>query len=119
MGGSFRPGRALAITIALVAAVFAASLSAAAAKPAVTITIAGMAYSTPQLTVRVGDTVEWINKDVVDHTSTEKKSALWNVSIAPGKSVRVVMTKAGTYDYFCRYHPNMTAQLIVAPGKRK
>ena len=40
-------------------------------------------------------------------------AALWNVSIAPGKSAKVVMKKAGTYDYFCRYHPNMTGRVIV------
>ena len=90
------------------------SIAPASAVPAVKqITLGAMSVSPMQLTVKTGETVEWINKDVVDHTSTEKKSAAWNVSIAPGKSAKVVMKKAGTFDYYCRYHPNMVAKLIV------
>src|SRR4051812_6320803 len=118
MTGLLRPGPALAFAIAF-AMVSVASLSAEPPKPPITVTIAGMAYSAPQLSARVGDTVEWFNKDVVDHTSTEKNAALWNVSIAPGKSAKVVMTKPGTYEYFCRYHSNMTARLMVAAAGKK
>ena len=92
-----------------------------AEQQAATITIAGMAYSASPVTVKVGEAVEWINKDVVDHTATEKnalkdaaaKDALWNVSVAPGRSATVVMKKRGTFDYFCRYHPNMTGRIVV------
>jgi plastocyanin len=68
--------------------------------------------------VKVGDAVEWVNGDIVDHTATEK-SGLWNVSMAPGKSAKVVMKKAGTFDYYCRYHPNMIARLVVSGGAKK
>ena len=95
--------------------VIVAPASAVSARKA--ITIAGMAYSASPVTVRVGDTVEWHNQDVVDHTATQKsaalKDALWNVSIAPGKSAAVVMKQRGAFDYFCRYHPNMVARVIV------
>jgi plastocyanin len=105
------PGRVL---IAVIALAVMSSGAASAVPPTIKITIAGMAFSAPEVTVRVGDTIEWINKDVVDHTSTEKKASLWNVSIAPGKSEKVVMKKAGTFDYYCRYHPNMVARVIVS-----
>src|SRR6188472_1984142 len=82
------------------------------AKP-FSIAIGGLAYSTPNATVHVGETVEWVNKDIVDHNVTEKKSAIWNVSIPPGKSARVVMRKPGSYVYYCRFHPNMVAWLDV------
>ena len=99
---------------AMMFAIVAAAPASAVPPKTVAITIGGMMYAPQQQTVKVGATVEWINKDVVDHTSTDKAStAAWNVSIAPGKSAKVVMTKAGTYDYFCRYHPNMTARLVV------
>ena len=105
----------------VLAAVFAMAItsagpaSAVPAKPSkpVSITIGGLAYSMPRATVRAGDTVEWVNKDIVDHNVTEKKSAIWNVSIAPGKSARVVMKKPGSYVYYCRFHPNMVAWLDV------
>lgn len=101
---------AFALTIA--SAGPASAVPTKAAKP-LSIAIGGMAYSTARASVHVGDTVVWVNQDIVDHNVTEKKSALWNVSIAPGKSARVVMKKPGTYAYFCRFHPNMTAWLDV------
>ncbi len=94
--------------------------SASAVAPApVQIAIGAMTFSAPASSVHVGDTVEWVNNDVVDHTATEKKASLWNVSIAPGKRAGVVMRKAGTFDYYCRYHPNMVAKLVVTAGRPK
>jgi plastocyanin len=94
--------------------------SASAVAPAtVKIAIGAMTFSAPKSSVKVGDTIEWVNGDIVDHTATEKVSGVWNVSMAPGKSARVVMKKAGTFDYYCRYHPNMVARLVVTAGKKK
>jgi plastocyanin len=34
----------------------------------------------------------------------------------PAKGVgRVTLTHPGEVDYFCRFHPNMTGQIAVAP----
>ena len=103
-----------AFAIAIVSAGPASAVPAPSskAKP-FSIAIGGLAYSTPRATVHVGDTVEWVNKDIVDHNVTEKKSAIWNVSIAPGESAKVVMKKPGSFVYYCRYHPNMVAWLDV------
>lgn len=107
--------------LGVIAYAMVSGATASAVAPATKqITIAGMSYSAPQISVKTGETVEWINKDVVDHTATEKKASLWNVSIAPGKSLKVVMKTPGTFDYYCRYHPNMVARVVVtAPGKKK
>lgn len=103
------------LALAVANAVLASPLAAPAA---VQIVIDQFAFSTPRTPVHVGDTVEWINKDVVDHTATEKNKA-WNVTLAPGKSARVVMKAAGRFAYYCRFHPNMTGTLTVTapPGK--
>ena len=101
------------VPCALVLALAGAESASARAPKKVQITIGAMAISAPPGPIRTGDTVEWLNKDIVDHTSTEKKTMLWNVSIAPGKSAKVVMKKAGTFDYYCRYHPNMVARIVV------
>jgi len=84
----------------------------------VVIAIDAMSFSTTKTPIRAGDTVEWVNRDIVDHTATDK-SGLWNVSMAPGQSAKVVMKKAGTFDYYCRYHPNMIARLVVAAPAKK
>ena len=63
---------------------------------------------------KVGDTIEWINKDIFVHTATARNGD-WDVTMPPKKTVALVLKKAGTIDYYCRFHPNMKATLIVAP----
>ena len=63
---------------------------------------------------RVGDTVEWINTDIVAHTATARGGD-FDVTVPPKKSATVVLKKAGSVDYYCRYHPNMKASLSVEP----
>jgi len=60
----------------------------------------------------VGDTIEWINKDPVDHTATDKAGA-WEVVIPAGQRARILLRDVGTFEYYCRFHPNMTARFIV------
>ena len=65
--------------------------------------------------IAIGDTIEWVNNDIFDHTTTSKTGG-WDVTIPAGKKARVVMKKAGIFDYVCTYHPNMTG--VVRVGKR-
>ncbi len=62
---------------------------------------------------RVGDEIEWINRDIVDHTVTARDGR-FDVVVPSGKSVRVVLRRSGDTEIYCRYHPGMTAQLTVA-----
>jgi plastocyanin len=39
----------------------------------------------------------------------------FDVAMPPKKTVTYVLKKAGTIDYYCRFHPNMKAVLNVAP----
>ncbi len=34
--------------------------------------------------------------------------------IAPKKTARLVLKKAGDVEYFCRFHPNMKGRIAVA-----
>lgn len=66
------------------------------------------------LTVKVGDTVEWKNEDIVAHTATSTKPKKFDSGILPvGSSWKYVVSKRGTYFYNCTLHPNMKAELIV------
>jgi plastocyanin len=75
--------------------------------------IAQVAYSPTQISAHVGDTVEWNNNDIVAHTATARNGA-WDVTIAPNGKASVVLKSAGTIEYYCRFHPNMTGQITVA-----
>ena len=94
----------------------AATLTTVAGAPAkvVQVVIDKAAFANVTETLTIGDTVEWVNKDVVDHTATAKNKD-WDVVIPAGKKVRLVLTKAGAVDFYCRYHPNMKAVLTIAP----
>lgn len=86
----------------------------ASAKPAtVQIVVDRMSFAQPNVSARVGDTLEWVNRDIVDHTATEKGRRVWDVTLAAGGRAAVTMTKPGVYDYVCRLHPNMTGRVTV------
>lgn len=104
------PGHYLA-TLAL----FALGAMAVPAHAAtIQIVMENMVISPAEVSAKVGDTIEWVSKDVLAHTATAKNGD-FDVTIAPKKTVRSVLTKAGTVDYYCRFHPNMKAVLTIAP----
>lgn len=84
----------------------------AVAPSTVVVTIDQVAFREKSVSARVGDTIEWTNKDVVDHTATATNGA-FNVAIPAGKKARVRLKQAGEVEYYCEYHPNMTAKIIV------
>lgn len=101
--------RILPIIAALMSAV---SVSAHAAT--IQITMENLVFSPAEASAKVGDTVEWINKDVFAHTATARNGD-WDVTMPPKKTVTSVLKKAGAIDYYCRFHPNMKAVLNIAP----
>lgn len=77
-----------------------------------TVTIEGTAFTPDRLSVAVGDTVVWINKDPFPHTATSA-GTFDSGGIAPAKSWKFVAAKKGTFDYVCTFHPTMKARLMV------
>jgi plastocyanin len=77
----------------------------------ITVTIAKMAFSPAEISVRVGDTVEWVNKDAFAHTATFKSGS--EVVLPLKKSGSITVEGAETVDYFCRFHPNMKGRITV------
>ena len=104
------PGRWSAIATAVVLVAMVVPAHAAT----IQITMENLVISPVEVSVKVGDTVEWINKDVFAHTATAKNGD-FDVTLPPKKSATSVLKKAGTIDYYCRYHPNMKATLKVEP----
>jgi plastocyanin len=87
-------------------------ISTAFAGEVVKVPIGDLAFKPPDVTVHVGDTVEWVNGDYVDHTATSKSGNM-DVAIPAGKSGRVELSHPGTIAYYCRFHPNMTGTIKV------
>jgi plastocyanin len=67
------------------------------------------------LTVPVGTTVTWTNKDDIPHTvvSTDDPKAFKSKVLDTDEKFSFSFNKAGTYPYFCSIHPKMTGKVIV------
>ena len=104
------PGRLSSIVTAVVFATMVVPAHAAT----VQITMENLEISPAEVSVKVGDTVEWVNKDVFAHTATAKNGD-FDVNLPAKKSATAVVKKVGTVDYYCRFHPNMKATLKVEP----
>src|SRR5579863_5223733 len=102
------PGRILL----LAALMLGASVSARAAT--IQISMDNLVFAPAEASAKVGDTIEWVNQDIVAHTATARNGD-FDVTIPPKKTVTLVLKKAGTVDYYCRFHPNMKAVLTIAP----
>jgi amicyanin len=90
--------------------------SAQKAGPApVKVSIENFVFQPKELVVTAGATVTWVNADNVPHTVTSTASP----ALFDSKTLRADSTfsfefkAAGTYDYFCKVHPDMTGKVIV------
>jgi plastocyanin len=101
------PGRIFVILVCVL-------LSAPAQAETIQVSIDKLVFAPAEVNAKVGDTVEWVNKDALAHTATAMDGG-WNVVMGPNQSGHVVLKKAGAVDYFCKYHPNMKGRVVVTP----
>jgi len=106
---------ALAVSLSTFLLLDAVNVARAAdAAPRVhTVLIEGMRFQPEGLTVAAGDTVVWINRDMVPHTATSASGRFDSNEIAPGKTWTYSVRAAGEFAYVCTYHPLMKAVLRV------
>jgi plastocyanin len=78
-----------------------------------TVAIDGTTFQPSTLTVKVGESVTWQNKDPFPHTVTSKDAGFDSHSIAAGKSWKYTATTRGEFSYICTLHPTMKATLRV------
>ena len=90
------------------------AMSVSAHAATIQITMENLVVAPTEASAKVGDTIEWINKDIFVHTATARNGD-WDMTMPPKKTVTLVLKKAGTIEYYCRFHPNMKATLTVAP----
>jgi plastocyanin len=60
----------------------------------------------------VGTTVRWTNQDNVAHTTTADDGS-WDGSVSSGGTFEFTFSSPGTFPYFCKIHPTMTATVTV------
>ena len=105
-------GGRIDIRLAMVGAALLWGSVAPAHAEVIKVTVGKLDYAPAQVTAHVGDTIEWTNTDFVAHTATARTKA-WDVMILPNKTGKLVLTKAGEIDYYCRFHPTMAGHISV------
>jgi plastocyanin len=83
--------------------------------PMTEVKIDNFTFGPAALTVPVGTTVTWINKDDIPHTvvSTDDSKTFKSKVLDTDEKFSFTFSKAGTYPYFCSIHPKMTGKVIV------
>ena len=78
-----------------------------------TVTIEGMRFQPEVLTVSRGDTIVWVNRDLVPHTATSESGSFDSKTIQTDESWKYTAGTRGDFAYICAFHPTMTAILRV------
>ena len=100
------------LVLAMLALSLAGALTVQAAE--VGVQIADFRFDPNALTVLVGDTVTWTNRDVAPHTATADSGRFASGSLDAGQSFSLAPSSAGVFTYHCDVHPGMKATLVVA-----
>ena len=115
-----RPSLKLTVVVAALAATTAAAslVSADAASDASprrhVVEIQGFKFVPETLTIRQGDTVEWINRDIVPHTATTESFSWDTGNLIKDQSNTITFSTPGSASYICQFHPNMRGEITVS-----
>jgi len=113
---SFRTPFRTPFRFQLVAALALAALGADAMSAEVVVAQKGKAFSTRKLSVKVGDTVKFVNEDPFSHNvfSLSDAKSFDLGSYGQGGSKSIAFDKAGTVEVECAVHPDMKLVIEVA-----
>ena len=78
-----------------------------------TIRIKNFAFDPASITVKVGSTVRWENKDSVPHRIQFADKSISSFLLAASQSASQKFDQPGVFDYICSIHPDMQGTVIV------
>ncbi len=78
-----------------------------------TVDIRDFDYFPRDLTIDAGTTVMWTNYDGPPHTATDDDGNWDTDRLSKDESSSLQFDEPGKFGYYCVYHPNMQATLIV------
>jgi len=105
---------ALAIGIGTIGASQKNFLASAQQKPDTTeVKIDNFSFGPATLTVPVGTTITWTNRDDIPHTVVSTDGVFKSKVLDTDEKFTFTFSKAGAYPYFCSIHPKMTGKVIV------
>jgi len=75
--------------------------------------IDNFSFGPTELTVPVGTTVTWTNRDDIPHTVVSTEGVFKSKGLDTDEKFYFTFSKAGSYPYFCSIHPKMTGKVVV------
>ena len=75
--------------------------------------IDNFSFGPETLTIAVGTTVTWTNRDDIPHTVVSTDGVFKSKVRDTDEKFSYTFTKAGTYPYYCSVHPKMTGKVVV------
>jgi len=104
----------LGAAVTAIASISLQAGKAAAADPApVDIKIDNFAFAPQRLTVKAGTTVIWRNRDDIPHAIASSIRLFKSKALDSDDTYAFTLKTAGTYEYFCSLHPQMTGTIVV------
>jgi plastocyanin len=104
------------VIVAIVLLIAGSTSVTASDQPSATnavVKIDNFVFGPQTLTVPVGTTVTWTNKDDIPHTTVSTDGIFKSKVIDPDEEFSYKFTKSGTYSYYCSVHPKMTGKIVV------
>ena len=92
---------------------FPAKAEQAAPAASAEVKIDNFSFGPATLTVAVGTTVTWTNRDDIPHTVVSDDKVFKSKVLDTDEKFSFTFTKQGTYPYFCSVHPKMTGKVVV------
>jgi plastocyanin len=77
------------------------------------VTIDNFAFAPATLTVKVGGTVTWTNRDEEPHTVAASDGSFHSPGMGTGATFSHTFSTAGKFDYVCSIHPSMHGSVVV------
>ena len=107
----------LAVLLASTVLVVLTGASSVSAADSQSVAIDNFAFAPGDVTVSVGSTLTWTNKQNVRHTATADDGAFDSGILASGNSFEFTFPAAGDFAYHCDIHPEMVGVVhVVAPA---
>jgi plastocyanin len=75
--------------------------------------LSNFSFSPGTITVKIGSSVTWTNKDSTTHTITSDTGAFNSGNLSQGATFSYTFADRGTFAYHCSIHPTMKGTVIV------
>lgn len=86
---------------------------AAAAPRTHVIVIDKMSFGALPSSIRAGDRITWVNRDLFRHSATSKHAG-FDLDLPPGSRATAMIRKSGAFVVICRYHTGMRVTLKIS-----